>query len=101
VPALDHTTIRVVVGEHRALSVMLRSLSMLLAQARRQGGLPHLEAVRARLWWLDESPERLHHKKEGELLPDAASSSAADWAELDVAAAANRDPLTGHEPDSS
>jgi hemerythrin-like domain-containing protein len=172
---MDHTTIRVIFDEHQALSAMLRSLSMMLAQARRQGGLPDFEVLRAMLLYLDEFPERLHHKKESELLfpklrerapqlvpvldalerdhasgerairnlehlllafevlgegrrqafeqavepyiefylthmakeesellPAAAASfSAADWAELDAAFAANRDPLTGHEPDES
>jgi len=172
---MDHTTIRIIFDEHQALSAMLRSLSMMLAQARRQGGLPDFEVLRAMLLYLDEFPERLHHKKESELLfpklrerapqlvpvldaldrdhasgerairnlehlllafevmgearrqafeqavesyiefylnhmakeesellPAAAASfSAADWAELDAAFAANRDPLTGHEPDES
>ncbi len=38
--------------------------------------------------------------EEREILPLAEQAlSAADWAELDEAFAANRDPLTGHEPD--
>lgn len=38
--------------------------------------------------------------EEREILPLAEQTlSAADWAELDEAFAANRDPLTGHEPD--
>jgi hemerythrin-like domain-containing protein len=172
---MDHTTIRVIFDEHQALSAMLRSLSMMLAQSRRHGALPDFEVVRAMLLYLDEFPERLHHKKEtellfpklrerapqlvpvldaldrdhasgerairnlehlllafevmgqarrpafeqaveayiefylnhmareeSELLPAAAASfTAADWADLDAAFAANRDPLTGHEPDES
>ena len=37
--------------------------------------------------------------EEREILPAAQQHlTASDWAELDAAFAANRDPLTGHEP---
>jgi len=170
---MRHLTLDVIQDEHQALSAMLRSLSMLLAQARRQGALPDFEVLRAMLFYVDEFPERLHHSKESqwlfprlrekapelgpvldklerdhatgerairdlehallafevlgdsrraafesaveryigfylehmateenELLPAARRCfSEADWAELDAAFAANRDPLTGHEPE--
>lgn len=54
--------------EHQALSTMLRSLSMLLAQARRERHLPDFGVLRAMLFYVDEFPERLHHRKETELL---------------------------------
>ncbi len=39
--------------------------------------------------------------EEGQILPLAEQAlSEQDWAELDAAFAANRDPLTGHEPDA-
>jgi hemerythrin-like domain-containing protein len=44
----------------------------------------------------------LHHMsvEENEVLPAAQRRlAAADWAVIDLAFAANRDPLTGHEPD--
>ena len=159
--------------EHQALAAMLRSLSLLLAQSRREGRLPHFEVLRAMLFYIDEFPERLHHAKESELLfprvrqrcpelapvldaldadhaqgeqairqlehallafemlgePRRAEFEAAaeryidfylahmgteehqvlpaaeqhllpeDWAALDAAFLANRDPLTGHPPD--
>jgi hemerythrin-like domain-containing protein len=162
----------VIRDEHQALAAMLRSLTMLLAQARREGALPDFQVLRAMLFYVDEFPERLHHTKEsellfprlrvrapelgpvldrldgdhatgersiralehallafevmgearraafeealgqyvrfylehmaleeGEVLPAALRVlDAADWAELDAAFAANRDPLTGHEP---
>ena len=47
---------------------MLRSLSMLLAQARRESHRPDFEVLRAMLFYVDEFPERLHHRKESELL---------------------------------
>lgn len=162
----------VIRDEHQALAAMLRSLKMLLAQARREGSLPDFEVLRAMMFYVDEFPERLHHTKESELLfpklrqraPELSTTLArldkdhergeaavrevehallafevmgesrraafeqavdryvtaylehmaceeheilpaaqrlltpADWAELDAAFAANRDPLTGHEP---
>lgn len=167
------TALNVIREEHQALSAMLTSLSMLLKQARQAGVVPPFDVVRAMLLYVDEFPERLHHRKESELLfpklreraPELAPVlerlerehqegehairelehlllafevmgnsrrdvfeaaaerylrfyiahmaleeaevlpaarrcfSAADWAELDAAFAANRDPLTGHEPE--
>ena len=169
---MRHTSLTVIEQEHQALAAMLRSLSMLLAHARRDQRLPDFDLVRAMLFYVDEFPERLHHTKESELLfprlreraPEiapvldrldrdhergekairdlehallafevmgeprrAAFEDAvaryidfylqhmaveerdvlpaarrvltdADWVELDAAFAANRDPLTGHEP---
>jgi hemerythrin-like domain-containing protein len=165
-------TLDVIRDEHQALAAMLRSLKMLLAQARREQSLPDFDVLRAMLFYVDEFPERLHHTKEAELLfprvreraPELApvlakldgdhargeaairevehallafevmgesrraafeqaveryvgaylehmaleeseilpaaerTFSAADWQALDAAFAANRDPLTGHEP---
>ncbi|MBI5718535.1 MAG: hemerythrin domain-containing protein [Burkholderiales bacterium] len=162
----------VIRDEHQALAAMLRSLKMLLAQARRDGTMPDFAVLRAMMFYVDEFPERLHHTKESELLfprlrvraPELATTlsrldndhargeaavrevehallafevmgesrraafeqavdryvaaylehmaieeseilpaaqrllTAGDWAELDAAFAANRDPLTGHEP---
>jgi hemerythrin-like domain-containing protein len=161
----------VVREEHQALAAMLRSIPLLLAQARRGGQLPDFSVLRAMLFYIDEFPERLHHTKESELLfplvrarvPELADTldrldrehavgerairalehhllafevmgeprrlafeeavasyidfylshmmleeeqvltaaqahlSSTDWASLDAAFAANRDPLTGHE----
>jgi hemerythrin-like domain-containing protein len=165
-------TLTVIEQEHQALSAMLRSMSLLLAQARREQRLPDFDVLRAMLFYVDEFPERRHHPKESELLfpklraraPEIApvlerldadhahgekairdlehallafevmgesrreafeqalaryldfylqhmaleehevlpaarrTLTEADWAELDAAFAANRDPLTGHEP---
>jgi len=167
-PAL--ATIR---DEHNALSAMLRSLRMLLAEHRRKSTLPDFSVLRAMLFYIDEFPEKLHHTKESALLfpmlrarcPEAAevldrldrdhargehsirelehqllafevmgasrretfersvdtyvdfylkhmaleetevlplaqrALSEADWAVLDAAFLANRDPLTGFEPE--
>jgi hemerythrin-like domain-containing protein len=58
----------VIRDEHQALAAMLRSLKMLLAQARREGRMPDFEVLRAMMFYVDEFPERLHHTKESELL---------------------------------
>lgn len=170
---MTHATIRIIREEHAALSAMLRSIALLLAQHRRQGTLPDFATLRAMLFYVDEFPEQRHHRKESELLfpklrarsPEArqlldrldsehanghlrirelehallafemmgeprrlAFEQAAerytdfylahmaleereilplaqrtlteqDWVDLDEAFGANRDPLTGHEPD--
>lgn len=54
--------------EHQALAAMLRSLTLLLAQAKRDGKLPDFSVLRAMLFYVDEFPERLHHPKESDLL---------------------------------
>ena len=170
---MTHATTRIIREEHAALSAMLRSILMLLAQHRRQGTLPEFAALRAMLFYVDEFPEQRHHRKETELLfpklrartalshdvldhldRDHASGERsirdlehallgfemmgeprrqafeeaaeryvsfylahmameeqqilplaeqvltdADWADLDAAFGANRDPFTGHEPE--
>ena len=171
---MPHATTRIIREEHAALSAMLRSILLLLAQHRRQGTLPDFAALRAMLFYVDEFPEQRHHRKETELLfpklrartplardvldhldADHASGERSirdlehallgfemmgeprreafeqaaeryvsfylehmameerqilplaeqvlsddDWAELDAAFGANRDPLTGHEPEA-
>ena len=172
---MRHAALDVIHDEHQALAAMLRSMSLLLADARRHGTPPNFDVLRAMLFYVDEFPERLHHTKESELLfpkvreraPDLAPVldkldrdhasgekairdlehallafevmgeprreafeqalsrytdfylehmgieetqvlpaarqhlSEADWAELDLAFSANRDPLTGHQPDDA
>jgi hemerythrin-like domain-containing protein len=170
---MSHPCLTIIRDEHGALSAMLRSLSMLLAEHRRHHSLPDFSVLRAMLFYVDEFPEKLHHTKESELLfpklrarcPEVASVlerldrdhargekairdlehdllafevlgeprraafenaveryiefylshmaveeneilplaqkhlTEQDWAELDAAFMANRDPLTGHGPD--
>lgn len=167
-------TLRIIRDEHAALAAMLRSILLLLEHHRRQGTLPEFAALRAMLFYVDEFPEKRHHRKESELLfpklrartplsrelldrldddhargerkirhvehallafemlgesRRAEFESAiksyvefylehmgleekeilplaervltdADWNDLDLAFGANRDPLTGHEPDA-
>jgi len=60
--------IRVIRAEHDALAAMLRTLPLLLDAWRRASTSPDFGALRAMLFYVDEFPERLHHKKESELL---------------------------------
>jgi hemerythrin-like domain-containing protein len=170
---MRHPALEILHDEHQALAAMLRSLSMLLKQARRDGQMPDFDVLRAMLFYVDEYPEKLHHRKESELLfpklrqrcPELAPVldrldhdhavgekairdlehallafevlgeprrrafeeaveqyiafylehmgveerdiipaarrvlSEAEWSDLDIAFQANRDPLTGHEPE--
>lgn len=170
---MRHHALDVIRDEHQALAAMLRSLSLLVQQARRQGTTPPFDVMRSMVFYIDEFPERLHHPKEsgllfprlrarvpelapvldrldrdheagdrairelqhallafevmGEARRDAFESTLeryvhaqlvhmsteeqevlpaaqrlltdADWIELDAAFAANRDPLTGFEPE--
>ncbi|KQU67278.1 MULTISPECIES: hemerythrin domain-containing protein [unclassified Rhizobacter] len=65
---MQHAAVRVILEEHSAMSAMLRSISLLLADHRRRGSLPDFGVLRAMLFYVDEFPERLHHAKESELL---------------------------------
>ena len=171
---MGHATTRIILEEHAALSAMLRSIVLLLAQHRRDATLPDFAHLRAMLFYVDEFPEQRHHRKESELLfpklrartpmsrdlldhldedhargernirelehallgfemmgeprREAFEQAAQryvdfylahmameekeilplaervltddDWAQLDEAFCANRDPLTGHEPEA-
>ena len=170
---MPNSALSVIRQEHAALAALLRSLPLLLEQARRRGELPDFGLLRAMLFYIDEFPERLHHRKEdqwlfprvrmrcpelgatldrlerdhvqgesairelehtllafevlgeprreaferaakayvesylrhmaieeNEVLPAAQRAlNPADWAAIDTAFAANRDPLTGHVPE--
>lgn len=65
---MRHLALDVIHEEHQALAAMLRSLTMLLAQSRRERKLPDFAVLRAMLFYVDEFPERLHHTKESTLL---------------------------------
>ncbi len=65
---MPHPTMTIIRDEHGALSAMLRSLSMLLAEHRRHHSMPDFSVLRAMLFYIDEFPEQLHHTKETELL---------------------------------
>lgn len=63
-----HTALKIIHSEHLALTAMLRSIRLLLAEHRRRNTLPDFSVLRAMLFYVDEFPERLHHTKESTLL---------------------------------
>ena len=65
---MTHPSLIIIRREHRALSAMLRAITLLLGDNRRRGTLPDFEALRAMLFYVDEFPEKLHHPKETALL---------------------------------
>jgi hemerythrin-like domain-containing protein len=65
---MRHPALTILRDEHHALAAMLRSIPLLLAQARRDGVAPDFTALRAMLFYIDEFPERHHHRLESELL---------------------------------
>jgi hemerythrin-like domain-containing protein len=65
---MTHLTLTVIRDEHQALAAMLRSILLLLQQHRRQETLPDFSALRAMIFYVDEFPEKRHHKQESELL---------------------------------
>jgi hemerythrin-like domain-containing protein len=63
-----HATPRIIREEHAALGAVLRTLSMVVRDARHHGLEPPHRALRAMLLYIDEFPERLHHVKESGML---------------------------------
>lgn len=60
--------LKIIHAEHDALSAMLASLNFLLAHYQRTQAQPDFGVLRSMLFYIDEFPERLHHRKETELL---------------------------------
>lgn len=65
---MTHPSLIIICHEHRALSAMLRSITLLLGEHRRRNTLPDFDALQAMLFYVDEFPEKLHHPKESRLL---------------------------------
>ena len=65
---MRHPALDVIHEEHQALAAMLRSMSLMVAHAHREGHAPDFSVLRAMLFYVDEFPERLHHPKESQLL---------------------------------
>jgi len=65
---MTHATLRILREEHAALAAMLRTVPLLLAHHRREGTLPDFEVLRAMLFYIDEFPEKRHHRQESEVL---------------------------------
>ncbi len=65
---MRHLALSVIHDEHQALAAMLRSMSLLVAQAHRDKHPPDFGVLRAMLFYVDEFPEKQHHPKESALL---------------------------------
>ncbi|MDB5861299.1 MAG: Hemerythrin cation binding region [Ramlibacter sp.] len=65
---MTHAAIQIILKEHAALSAVLRSLLMLLAQGPGDAPERFFDVMRAMLFYIDEFPERRHHPKESDLL---------------------------------
>ncbi|QOF76120.1 hemerythrin domain-containing protein [Variovorax sp. 38R] len=65
---MTHATVRIIRQEHAALSAVLRAIVFLLERHRKKGSLPDFAALRAMLFYVDEFPEKRHHRKETEIL---------------------------------
>ncbi|MFL6630576.1 MAG: hemerythrin domain-containing protein [Vitreoscilla sp.] len=63
-----YESIRILRDEHVALASVLRTLLLLLGQARDAGRAPDLDVLRAILFYVAEFPEKRHHRKESEYL---------------------------------
>jgi len=61
-------TIKIIREEHAALAALLRTMLLLVGDARRHNRAPDFRALRAMLFYVDEFPERLHHVKESTIL---------------------------------
>jgi len=61
-------TLKTLHDEHLALAALLRTLLLMIAQARASRTAPDFGALRALLFYVEEFPEKRHHRKESELL---------------------------------
>ena len=88
---MTHASLTIIRREHRALSAMLRTITLLLAEHKRRGTLPDFDALHAMLFYVDEFHEKLHHPKESRLLfpslrgHDASTDAVLDRLERDHA----------------
>jgi len=67
-PMTSHATLRIIRDEHSALSAMLRSILLLLDLYRKQKSTPDFGSLRAMLFYVDEFPEKRHHRHETDFL---------------------------------
>lgn len=65
---MTHATLTIIHEEHAALASLLRAVSLLVDEHRRSATPPDFALLRAVLVYIDEFPERHHHRRESELL---------------------------------
>jgi hemerythrin-like domain-containing protein len=65
---MQYLTLQIIRDEHAALAAVLRSLVMLVDRGPQDEPERFFDVLRAMLFYIDEFPERLHHRKETDLL---------------------------------
>jgi hemerythrin-like domain-containing protein len=66
--AMTHICLDILRAEHAALHAVLQALPRAAAASRPGSSLPDFELLRALVFYLDEFPEKRHHRHESELL---------------------------------
>jgi hemerythrin-like domain-containing protein len=79
---MTHATIRIILEEHVALTSMLNSVLLMLERQRRQATAPDFATLRAMLFYIDEFPEKRHHRKESQLLFPKLRARSPLWRDL-------------------
>lgn len=77
---MSHAATRILREEHAALAAVLRSVGMLIGQGPGDQPSRFFDVLRAMLFYIDEFPERLHHRKESKLLFPKLRQAAPDLA---------------------
>ncbi|MES2183137.1 MAG: hemerythrin domain-containing protein [Pseudomonadota bacterium] len=65
---MAHAATRIIRAEHAALKAVLLRLQLVLSHHRDAGTLPDFGDLRVMLFYIDEFPEKLHHRKETDVL---------------------------------
>ncbi|MGV0960390.1 MAG: hemerythrin domain-containing protein [Limnohabitans sp.] len=74
---MQHLSIRTINEEHASLSAVLHSIRMMIQRGPQDDRPRFFEVLTAMLFYIDEVPEKQHHRKESELLfPPLAQRSA-------------------------
>ena len=79
--------IDIIHAEHRALGAVIQAFRFVLDGMRAGTLQPDLALLDALIEYITEVPDKLHHPKEDEVL--------FDWAGIDAAFEANKDPWSG------
>ena len=65
---MTREAIRIIHEEHMAMSAMLQTLHLVAKRLKAGSSAQDFDLVRAMLFYLDEFPDKLHHRKESEVL---------------------------------
>lgn len=65
---MTREAIRIIHEEHMAMSAMLQTLHLVSKRLKGGATAQEFDLMRAMLFYLDEFPEKLHHRKESEVL---------------------------------